>query len=714
MLGNRRLGTLLSLTLMLALALGLGCRKELPELFDRNQAPETYITAAPVESLFDGFQVDLSWYGLDPDGEVAYFLWAWTDSSRAYYAAWNPETRVDDRDISNEDGLFWDVSHLTTSTDSTFTIQTNDQGGTARDVTFNITAVDDQGKRDPLPARLYFFGSVDQRPQIVWLETPPDTLDAGEVFQARFTGSTNNGYILGYQWSYGSDPHFFPRNENCDPIWTYQVSENCDPYMDWCLDEFGDTLRFCGLEDSTAITLTFPNDAEMMQGFYKYGTYLIKARCKDLAGVESEVNTNPNNLKGVLSPVLNRDPDTRLRPYNAGSGDYPVLVRYKEDPNDPYIEYGVNAVRVDTLHDGSPAPAGFHYALADTLPWGDETWVRMFWQGWDYDNPIIAVEPDMAQEGDSVITTLFQTSFVWKTLNLRTNYPFSATSDGLYPDGGEVGLQEDLEFADDVYGEAGADFEMNVAVPADYVVYGYCKDYFDRIDGTPATVTFTGGFASFADSVVLGTVGSANTVNLTTLPPGDPVRIDLKAAVFTPSTDLFEWDAAERTAIIQPGLVTGTYPSGTNEFTIALTVYGHDDPRNGAEASLARFFWNLLDTGYAHPSFQFVENVYYVDDGSTVLYWTDVIESTDPPPEGSYTVLLKVIDTMENVHSAVTPDYLGLKTFSGKFTNTPASRVVTGFIEEEEQLTTGLNTIGRVGYPIETEIDIRYKPAFLP
>ncbi len=713
MLGNRRWGTLLSLTLMLALALGLGCRRELPELFDRNQAPQTYITAAPVESLFDGFQVDLSWYGLDPDGEIAYFLWAWTDSSRAYYAAWNPETNVDDRAF--QDGL-WDATHLTTRTDSTFTIQTNDEGGTARDVTFNVTAVDDQGKRDPLPARLYFFGSVDQRPEIIWLDEPPETLNVGEVFQCRFTGATENGYILGYQWTSGSSTRYEPRNMYCDPIWTFQIAEDCEPDSSYCEDEYGDPLYYCHYADSTTITLTFEHDVEKYQQYYKYGAFLIKARCQDLAGVESQVSTNPDNLEGVLIPILNRDPDTRLRPYNAEAGDYPVLVRYKEDPNDPYIEYGVNAVHVDTLHDGSPAPAGFHYALADTLPWGEQTWVRFFWQGWDTDNPMIAVEPDQAAPGDSIIKTLFQTSYAWKTLNLRTNYPFSATSDGLYPDGGQLGLQEDLEFGDTVYGEAGADFEMNVAVPADYVVNGYCKDYFDRIDGTPATVTFTGGFASFADSVVLGTVGSTESINLTALPPGDPVRIFLKGhpGPMAHPDSLFLWDPQWRMVTMHPTEIVGNFPAGTNEYTIALTVYGHDDPRNGAEASLARFFWNLIDPDFAHPSYQFVDNTYYVDDGSTVLFWTDVIESTDPPPEGAYTVLLKVIDSMENIQWSPTPEYLGHKTFSGKFTNTPASKVVTGFIEDEEQLTTGLNTIGRVGYPTEAEIDIRYKPVFLP
>jgi len=55
----------------LALAGGLGCRKELPELFDRNNPPETFITSAPVESLIDAYKVHVHWHGEDRDGEIS-------------------------------------------------------------------------------------------------------------------------------------------------------------------------------------------------------------------------------------------------------------------------------------------------------------------------------------------------------------------------------------------------------------------------------------------------------------------------------------------------------------------------------------------------------------------------------------------------------------------------------------------------------------------
>ncbi len=709
MLGNRRWGTFLPLVLIIALALGLGCRKELPELFDRNQAPQTIITAAPVESLFDGFQVHLSWYGNDPDGEIAYFLWAWTDSSRAYFSAWNPETRSDDRVY--RDGLF-DATHQTLRTDSTFTILTNDEGGTARDVTFNISAVDDQGKRDPVPARLYFFGSVDSRPEIIWLEEPPDTLDAGESFYCRFTGTTSNGYILGYQWASGDDPRFEPRNVNCDPIWTYQISEDCDTV---CRPE---ALYYCGMEDSTAISLHFANDiagqdADMVD-FYKFGTFLIKARCQDLAGVESELSTDLENLKGVLAPVLNRDPDTRLRPWDEGT-DFPIFVRYKEDSNDPFIEYGVNAVLVDTMPDGSPAAPGFHYAVQDTLPWGQNTWVRFFWQGWDYDDPIIPYD-EVANDppnnpGDlDTLRTFFQTSFAWETLTLRTNYPLNVKSDGLYPPGGLAGAHESfiLDSGVETFGGAGTSFEMNIATPCDYTVYGYSKDFFERVDGTPATVTFTGGFASIVDSIILGSPISANTLNLTELAGSDPVRIDLQFLPYPPPPGSdFEWDPGSRTVTIYASYTA--FP--INEFEMTLRIFGHDDERNGMYAQLGRVLWNMIDADYSTSNLQFVPNMFWVKDNeSAVNFWEPVDEgASEPPAVNDYMVTLVVRDEVIMTGEQPTPEHLGLKYFSAKFCNTIESQTVTGYIEDASQHVSNLNNTGRVSLPLGVDLDIQYK-----
>ncbi|MBM4116479.1 hypothetical protein FJ251_01875 [bacterium] len=699
MLGiDRRLRSALLVAAGVALAAGLGCRRELPELFDRNKAPETYVTAAPVESLFDGFRVNLSWYGLDPDGEIAYFLWAWTDSSRAYFSAWNPENRAEDRIL--REGLF-DATHLTTRNDSLFTIQANDNGGTSRDVTFNITAVDDQGKRDPVPARLYFFGSVDSRPQVIWLQEPPDTLDAGESFACRFTATTKNGYILGYKWASGADPAFEPRNKSGDQIWTHQIEDDCANVP----------AEYCGYQDSTAITLSFTNDiggadADMVQ-FYKFGTFLIKARAVDLAGVESELNTTVGSLRGAVAPILNRDPDTRLRPWD-GAEDYPVFVRYKQTSDSPYTSYGLNAVLVDTLPDGSPAPPGFHYAVRETVPWGEATWIRFFWQGWDYDDPIIAADPeDIVGAEQDTIKTRFQMSYAWTKLNLTNGFPFTANSNGRYPAGGRLGYPEQLEFA--AFGEAGSDFEMNI-LPVDYTVYGYAQDYFERVDGTPVSVTFTGGYSSFVDSILVGAVGSTTAVNLTTLPAGDPVRIALHPSPIPFTGELVTWDPVTRTFRLEPSAVSGTFPNITNEFNLTLTFFGHDDPRNGQYAQLGRGRWDLIDPDYPFSSFQFVPDVFEPANQTTVQFWKDVFPGNAlPPAEGSFTVQLRIRETFW-FEAPPTPAYLGPKTFQAEFCNTIPSQVVTELIEESAQRQIGLTNIGRVSRPLRAQIDIQYVP----
>ena len=79
-----RAGLILFFLLVLIPVVG-GCRKPLAPTFDRNQAPETWITAAPLDTitLRNGpepvqtppgtipFRYHLYWAGSDPDGKVA-------------------------------------------------------------------------------------------------------------------------------------------------------------------------------------------------------------------------------------------------------------------------------------------------------------------------------------------------------------------------------------------------------------------------------------------------------------------------------------------------------------------------------------------------------------------------------------------------------------------------------------------------------------------
>src|SRR5512143_311703 len=82
--------------LILAVALGIGCRKPLEPNIDRNRAPETWITAAPQDTITsrnpDGtinppsvgtvaVKYHLYWAGSDADGAVTGFYYAVVETS---------------------------------------------------------------------------------------------------------------------------------------------------------------------------------------------------------------------------------------------------------------------------------------------------------------------------------------------------------------------------------------------------------------------------------------------------------------------------------------------------------------------------------------------------------------------------------------------------------------------------------------------------------
>jgi len=674
---RRRWATALSLLLLVAIAAGLGCRKELPELFDRNNPPETYITAAPVESLFDGFQVHLHWYGRDPDGEVAYYLWAWTDSSEAYYSAWNPETSVEDRILREGD---FDATHLTTRTDSIFFLKANDNGGTSRDLTFNITAVDDKGRRDPVPARLYFTTSVDQRPSILWVNEPPETLSVGEAFSCRFTGSTANGYLLGYQWSSGADPSWLPQDETDTPMWSF---------------------RHPDYADSTFITLHFSNDPLLNPSwlsYYRYGVFAVRAKCLDLAGVESEVNADPEDLSGVVLPILNRDPNTRLRP-QAGA-DYPLIVTYSPGQGLPDETLYYTADSVVT------ASGVYHYVVQDTLPWGQNAYAEFHWQGWDTDDPMV-VDYDVPDDVDF----RFQTGYSWVSPNLN-NLAINFNADSrLYPPSdsdSSLGYPEELSLPG-AYGEFGKEYYINIA-PVNYTVRGLAIDHFGRVDGTPAKVTFTGGFKPVFDMIVLTSPGATDSVDLLALPPGDPVNIKLQGQfVAPPVANRFAWDEGTRTATIQPVSVDGTFPNTTNDFQLVLRFHGHDDDRNGVATQLGRFWWNLLDEEYANSTNQFINDKFWVEEGTFIKNWDELRdESGDPVAEGAYTMVLAVRDTLTTLLDGTTPTYLGEKDLLALFCNTLQNDAFTEYIEEQKQREFSLSTVGRLSDQVSTSFIIEY------
>lgn len=156
---------------LFAAYLGIGCREPLKPNINRNQAPETWITAAPFDTitLRDGLGDPIGtpgpgtipvlfhvyWAGSDKDGAVSGFYWAVVETlPRA------PEGQ----ELPTLPGPKPQDYRFTPRTDSTF-VFTVAEGIPDRQHAFFIYAVDNQGKPDPTPAR-FIFNAQDRFPPI--------------------------------------------------------------------------------------------------------------------------------------------------------------------------------------------------------------------------------------------------------------------------------------------------------------------------------------------------------------------------------------------------------------------------------------------------------------------------------------------------------------------------------------------------------------------
>jgi hypothetical protein len=166
-----RFGVRVFCCLFAIITVGSGCRKALIPNIDRNQAPDTYITAAPFDTLTvrdkDGNPVfpdigdhvipvrfHMYWAGGDRDGAVVGFYWAVVETS-----------------IVSEDGSIPPLPgpkpqdyHFTTRTDSIFIFRVA-ENVRDRPHAFYIYAVDDHGKADPTPAHFIFIAADNYPPQ---------------------------------------------------------------------------------------------------------------------------------------------------------------------------------------------------------------------------------------------------------------------------------------------------------------------------------------------------------------------------------------------------------------------------------------------------------------------------------------------------------------------------------------------------------------------
>lgn len=179
---------------------GVGCRKPLTPNIDRNVAPETWITAAPVDTLTPRdaqgrpLPVDptlsvipvrfhMYWAGSDPDGNVVGFYYAVTETT----ATPDPLTGV----VPPLPGPKPRDYHYTTRTDTTFIFNVT-EGAPDRQHAFFLYAVDDKGKADATPAR-FWFTAIDKFPPTPIFEIARAT---GTIYQYE-GGSYVNGQLVG-------------------------------------------------------------------------------------------------------------------------------------------------------------------------------------------------------------------------------------------------------------------------------------------------------------------------------------------------------------------------------------------------------------------------------------------------------------------------------------------------------------------------------------
>lgn len=171
---------------------GIGCRQPITPNIDRNQAPETWITAAPFDTITlkdsNGYPIEtprpgtipvrfhVHWAGSDQDGAVTGFYWAVVETL--------PRVPEGAFELPRLPGPKPQDYRFTTRTDSFF-IFTVAEDIPDRQHAFFIYAVDNAGKPDPTPAR-FIFNAQDRFPPIPIFDECHCT---GTVYELQADGS---------------------------------------------------------------------------------------------------------------------------------------------------------------------------------------------------------------------------------------------------------------------------------------------------------------------------------------------------------------------------------------------------------------------------------------------------------------------------------------------------------------------------------------------
>ena len=265
--------------------LGPGCRESSELPVDRNIPPETFLTGAPGDSQTSFYAVRLYWDGVDQDGEVVGYEYAVSESLP---------------DLEALDYVF------TTRTDSLFRFQVE----STREVLghrFYVRAIDNDGRRDPIPAWTFFGARNTCPPEVRFTQAigfSPDYADTIQISSSAtrerdITDTIPAGWSVCFEWD-GSD---------CDAI--------IEP--DGSVRQVGSIQRFfrnLAPREFTELGGTI-NDTAWCYTAQELSSnsYFFRVRAVDDAGYSG---AEPE----VRSFVWNRDPVTRFqRIYDPDLGD---------------------------------------------------------------------------------------------------------------------------------------------------------------------------------------------------------------------------------------------------------------------------------------------------------------------------------------------------------------------------------------------------------
>jgi len=185
----RAIQVALSAAVALASVWGLlgGCREQTTVPIDRNRAPETFVTSAPGDSQTSFYRVAMHWSGTDHDGVVVAFEVAVTES------------------LPDEEEIQW---RRTRRSDSLMTFRVEE----TREVLghrFYVRAIDNESKRDPTPAWIFFGARNNVPPQIHFYRAlafgPDGETDTLTSTNAEFpTDTIPTGWGVTFAWN-GTD-----------------------------------------------------------------------------------------------------------------------------------------------------------------------------------------------------------------------------------------------------------------------------------------------------------------------------------------------------------------------------------------------------------------------------------------------------------------------------------------------------------------------------